>query len=425
MSQHRFARIGIVLAALGLNLASVAPNAIAATEAETAAATAPKGESVRPEVGMPLQAISDLIKAQKYTEAFAKLAEADAVTNKTPFEIYNIERMRGAVATASGNNEVAAKAIETVLASGKLPASENILFVQALVGIYFRAKDYPKTIIWLNQYAKSGGDNPKMRTLLIQTYYINNDFASAYKELQADVQAVEKTGKVPEEEQLQMMFNCTTQLKDKVASAGIVEKLVLYYPKKEYWQDLITRIQEMPGYSDRHLLDVYRLMLAIGQLQTPRSYLEMAELAKQAGQPVEAKKVMDMGYQNGVLGTGEEAARHKRLRDQINKAADEDIKSFVQGETIAVKSKDGTGLVNLGYAFVTAGDVDKGISLMEQGIRRGGLKRAEDSKLHMAVAYALAGRKAQAIQMFETVQGADGSAELARYWVLHLKYVKN
>ncbi|GAC1417821.1 MAG: hypothetical protein NVSMB6_20010 [Burkholderiaceae bacterium] len=56
--------------------------------------------------------------------------------------------------------------------------------------------------------------------------------------------------------------------------------------------------------------------------------------------------------------------------------------------------------------------------MMEQGIARGGLKRPEDAKLHLGIAYLQAGKKAEAIKMLKTVQGGDGTADLARYWII-------
>ena len=77
-----------------------------------------------------------------------------------------------------------------------------------------------------------------------------------------------------------------------------------------------------------------------------------------------------------------------------------------------------TAMVNLGYALVTAGQTDKGIKMMEDGIARGGLKRPDDARLHLGVAYLQAGKKAEAIKTLKTVQGTDGAADLARYWVI-------
>jgi tetratricopeptide (TPR) repeat protein len=154
---------------------------------------------------------------------------------------------------------------------------------------------------------------------------------------------------------------------------------------------------------------------------TARDYTDMAELAMRAGFPAEAKNTLDQGFQVGVLGSGADAARHKRLRDTAAKAMADDEKTMTQGEAEAKKSKDGTGLVNLGYAYVTAGQADKGLGMMEQGIRNGGLKYPEEARLHLAVAYAKAGKKAEALQTLQSIKGSDSVAELARYWTLHLK----
>jgi hypothetical protein len=61
---------------------------------------------------------------------------------------------------------------------------------------------------------------------------------------------------------------------------------------------------------------------------------------------------------------------------------------------------------------------DKGLPLMEQGIAKGVAKRPDDYKLRLGAAYALAGRKAEAIKTLETVKTDDGGATLAKYWIL-------
>lgn len=419
MFQFRLAHLGLIAAAIGLNAAPAMIGLSSIAHATEQAAT------VRPEIGKPLQAAQDLVKAQKYREALAKVHEADAIGGKTPAETFTIDRMRAVAAYGAGDNETAAKAFEAVIAAGRLPPGDQIKYVQTLGGLYYRIKDYPKAITWLSRYLKEGGDDPKMRALLIQTYYLNNDYARAAQELRADLQADDKAGRTPSEDQLQLLANLAAKQNDKAGYANALERLVAHYPKKEYWTDLLNRVQSKPGYADRLALDVFRLKLASGQLRTAAEFMEMSQLALQAGFPAEAKKIVELGFQNGVLGTGPEAERHKRLRDLATKNAADDLKTMAQGEADAIKAKDGTGLVNLGFAYVSAGQFEKGIGLMEQGVHKGGLKRTEDAKLHLAIAYLQADQKAKAIQMFKTVQGTDGTADLARFWVIQVNHPMN
>ena len=75
---------------------------------------------MRPDVGKPLQAAQELIKAGKYKEALAKVREADAVGGKNANESYLVERMRIAAASGAGDIDTAAKSFEALAASGKV-----------------------------------------------------------------------------------------------------------------------------------------------------------------------------------------------------------------------------------------------------------------------------------------------------------------
>jgi tetratricopeptide (TPR) repeat protein len=378
-------------------------------------------EALRPEVGKPLQAAQDLYKAKKYKEALNKVNEADRAGSKNSYEQYTIDRMRGSIAASLGDIETATRSFEAVIASPRSSPAERLTMMQALGSLYYRANNYAKAAAWSSRYLKEGGTDGQMRTLLIQSYYLTGDCASVSRELQGEMQADEKAGRAPSEERLQMLANCYLKQKDNAGYASALEKLVTYYPKKDYWVDLINRIQRKPAYSDRLDLDVYRIKLATGNLTTANDYLEMAQLALAAGYSAEAKKVVDQGFASGVLGTGTDADRHKRLRDLAIKQLADDQKTLPQREVEATSDRGGTGLLNVGFAYVGNGQFDKGLALMEQGMRKGDLKRADDAKLHLGIAYQLAGQKAKAAQILKTVQGGDGTADLARLWLIQTR----
>jgi hypothetical protein len=375
-------------------------------------------EALRPEVGKPLQAAQELIRAQKYREALAKIREADTVGNKTANETFMIERMRGSAAAGAGDNETAIRAYEAVINSGRLSPGQQLPFIEGIAGAYYRARDYASAAKWAQRAVKEGG-GASARALLTNSLYLAGDMASAMREVSGQVRAAEAAGQAPAEESLQLLTNIALKQNDKAAYVAALEKLVTYYPKKEYWQDLVQRISSKPGFSDRHALTVYRLKLARGQLTSANDYMEMSQLAMQAGIPAEARKVVEQGFSAGILGAGAEADRQKRLRDMVGRAFAEEDKNRAKVEAEAAAAKDGTALVNLGYGYVAVGQADKGLNLMEQGIRKGGMKRSEDAKLLLGIAYLYAGQKMKAQQVLRAVEGADGTADLARLWLIH------
>ncbi len=375
-------------------------------------------QALRPEVGKPLQAAQEALKARRFADAAAKVREADNAPNKTASEAFTIERMRAAVAAASGDTASAIRSYETIIASGKLAGAEQTRMVQAVAGMYYQQREYAKAATWTQRYFKEGGTDPQMRAILVQSYYLGGDCNSVSRSLQGEAQADEGAGRAPPEEQLQMLASCYQKTKDNNGYAQALERLVTYYPKKDYWVDLLSRVQRKSGFSDRLSLDVYRLKLATGLMSGPGDYMEMAQMALGDDYTAEAKKIVDQGFANQVLGTGGDVERQKRLADLAAKRFAEAKATLAKDEADAINDRDGNNLVAVGFNEVGYGQTAKGITLMEQGIKKGNLRRPEDAKLHLGIAYLQAGQKAKALQVFKTVGGTDGAADLARLWSL-------
>jgi len=377
-------------------------------------------DAVRPDIGKPLQAAGELIKAGKYKEALAKVRDADAVPNKNASESYTIERMRIAAASGAGDADTAGKSFEALAATGKLAQADKLRMLESLAGTAYRAKDYAKTMQWGQRYFKEGGTSGTVRTLLIQSQYLGGDFAGAARELQVEITASEKAGQAPAEDRLKLLANATQRMNDTNAYVWAVEKLVTYYPQKQYWTDLLGRLQRKPNFSDRLALDTYRLSLATGATSAAADYMEMVQLAVQAGSLNEAQQAMDKGFAAGVLGVGPEAERHKRLKDLVAKRLAESKAGQAQALTDAKAAKDGGELLAIGMDQVYGGQAKAGLELMQQGIAKG-TKRPDDAKLHLAIAQLVAGDHAKSAATFRTVQGNDGTADLARLWALYAR----
>lgn len=390
-----------------------------ATAALSLALAAQAQDAVRPEVGKPLQAAGELIRAQRYKEALAKVREADAAGARNANETFLIERMRIAAASGAGDTETAAKSFEAI--SSRVSAAERLKMIESLAGAYYRAGKYGQAQQWGQRYFKEGGTSGAIRTLLIQSQYLSGDFQGAARELTTEIQQAERAGNAPGEDRLKLLVNAALKLNDTNTYVYALERLVTYYPKKEYWVDLLARLQRKPSFSDRLALDTYRLGLATGTISKPNDYMEMAQLALQAGFPAEARQVMDKGYEAKVLGQGAEAERHKRLQDLIAKKIEEEKAGRDAAIAEAQAAKDGTALVNVGMNLVFAGEKQKGLQLMQQGLAKGHLKREQDARLHYAVAQLMAGENGKVQATLKQVGGNDGTADLARLWALYAK----
>ena len=387
-----------------------------ATQKGNAATANP--DTVRPEMAKPMQAIQDLIRASKGSEALQKFKELDSFANRNAYENYIIERLRGAAASLAGEADTAAKAFDAVLASGRVTGADKLKIIEAVAGGYYRSKNYMKTAEWCARYFKEGGAEGNMRLLWVQSMYFAGDLDGAAREMLVDFQLLEKAGKQPPEDRLQLLASIYQRKKDPAGYAATVEKLLRFYPKKDYWAEAIYRVSTRPGFPDRLSMDVARLKMATGNLRTANEYFEYAQMSLTAGFSFEAHRFIEQGFAEKLLGNGEEADRHRRLKALVSKSVEEDRKSLTGIKQEAAAGKDGNAMVNVGYSLVLAGESAEGLRLMEKGLAVKGIKRPEDAKLLYGAALVFAGQKEKARNAFSAVQG-DGTGELARLWTVY------
>ncbi len=422
MSQFRLARLCLMLAAVGLTTPALMTGAHAQQKSDAPApAAAPQPDTVRPEMFKLLDPaqIQPLMTAKNFAEVQNRIAQAEALPNLTPYEQFVLNRMRVALGVATNNNAMTLPAMEAVLASGRLQPAERLNFIEALATTHFNAKNYPKAIEYFKLYQAEGGAPEKVRRPIGVANYLNKDYAAAKDALAPYVADLERAGKVPSDEDLRLLASSAIQAKDDKVYLLALEKLVTHYPSDDYWIDVLSRgVMRQPGFDPANDVNVLRLGFAAAKQLEPQWYVDLAELALKDGFPTEAKNVLDAGYEAGVMGKGSDAKPHNALRARANKGAADDAKTIASGEAGAKKSKSGAGLVNLGWAYVTMGQYDKGIDFIQQGIAKGGLKQPDEAKLRLGMAYARAGRKDEAVKTFESVKAGGGLSDLAKYWIV-------
>lgn len=404
MIKQRLAHLGLALAAIGFTAATPLLGISTAVAAETVSAA----------VGNPLQAAQTLMKQGKNREALAKVREAEAVA-KSGHEKHLVDRVRASASMAAGDYDTAAKTFEKLLASGRLSSSERASFEQGLLGIYIRAKDYGKANAAIQRGLKDNPNNATLRGYLLQNYFVQGNTKAVANELAT----MEKAGRTPTEDQYGMLAHLHNKNGNKEGYVDVIEKLARHYPKANYWTDLLQRVTGKPNFNSSRLsVDVYRLRAHNNLLKKPSDFMEYAQLALQADAPAEAMKVIDKAYKDGVFGVGAEAARHQRLKDLAVKTLAEKNRAAATAEAGLVKANDYEGMFALGYGLVHAGQHQKGLELMERAVNSEALRRPDESKLRLGHGYAVAGNKSKAISTLRTVKGTDGSADLARYWIM-------
>lgn len=376
-----------------------------------------QAQGVRAEVGRPLQQAGELLKAGKAKEALAKVREAEAVGGKSAAEQLTVDRMKAAAAQRAGDLPTAIAALEAI--AGKVGGGELGQVAEQLASAYAQQRNNGKATEWMNKAIAAGNNSGTIKQLQSYLQGASGDYAAIARDAGAAVAAAEQAGRRPDEGELLRLADAQQRTGNNAGYSTTLEKLLSYYPKKDYWNAHLGRLPRKPGFGDRLALDLMRLRLASGTMVKTEDFMEMAQLSLQAGLPAEGLRIVEQGYKAGALGTGAEAARHQRLKDLAVKQVEEQKAAIAAQATEAEAQKDGNELLRVGYAYVTLGEVDKGIAMIEKAIAKGGLKRPEDAKLRLGMAQLQSAKsKAKAAQTLRSVGGTDGAADIARLWIV-------
>ena len=130
-----------------------------------------------------------------------------------------------------------------------------------------------------------------------------------------------------------------------------------------------------------------------------------------------AKRLLDDGIARKVF-PGSDAGEATKLRDQATRAAAQDKAQAAANESGAKAAGNGESLVGLGLAAALDGDAAHGVTLIEQGIAKGGLKAPAEARLNLGIAQFLAGRYVESGKSFEAVGSSGALGALAHAWSL-------
>ncbi len=372
-------------------------------------------------LGKPLKEAHDDLNAKKYADAITKLREAEGIPGKTPYDQHLINDMLGFAYARIQNYAEAAKAWEAELDDGFTAQSEIPTKVRQLAEANYQIKNYDKAIEFGNRAVKGGFADEELKTLVGQAYYLKGDWKNTLRFEEGLVDEKIKNGQTPKSESLQLILSACVKLNDSACETRALEKIVTYYPKPDYWYQLLFTMRQQTSGNDANTLQTYRLMSEVDVLKSPEDYTEMAQLALEAGSPGEAQHILEKGIAKGVFTEPRAKAKNQRLLESAKKAAATDQANLPKIEKDADAAPNGAKNVGVGLAYLGYGQYDKAVDEISKGLAKGGLRSEPEARLLLGIAQLKAGHKEDATKSFHAVKGDPSLERLANLWSLHAK----
>jgi len=386
-------------------------------------ADAPKAPQNSPKAGKVIkEAHEDLsAKPPKYSEAIAKLKEADGTAGKNAYDQHVINDMLAYAYLKTNDFPEAAKAWEAEIGDGFTTEQETQQKVRGLSEVYYQLKNYDKAIDYGQRALKGGYGDDHTKTIVGQAYYLKGDWKGTLKFEEDLVSSTIKAGGTPAAEPLSLILSACVKLEDSACQTKGLERLVTYYPKPEYWSNLLLVLLKEASSSDTNTLQVYRLMWETDVLKSGDDFTEMAQLAMDQGTPGDAQRVLQRALERNLYTDQRTKDKNQRLLDKAKQGATSDQASLEKTLKEAEAATTGGKNAGMGLAYLSYGQYDKAIDQLTKALAKGGLRNAADTQLLLGIAQLKGGHKDDAIKSFKAVKGDPVLERLGTLWAIHAR----
>ena len=415
-------RSGLVFAIAALGMVGAGLSAPAS--AQTAACTG--NGKISKQIAKPMQAAQDAQKARKWQEVLTKVREAEAVPGtKSAFDQFYMSEFRGYAYLNLRQDAEAARELEFGLNSPCMPEAKKADRYKNLVGIYTALRNYPKAIDYGNRALKISRD-PDIQVAVAQAYYQSGNNKDAVRVMNELLASLEQSGRVPTEQQLLLVQAACQKANDNNCVAKVFEKLVMHYPKPEYWQNLMSALRQS-DLNDLQRLNVMRLAVHVNVMKKPDEYKEMAQLALEEKLGCEAQTVLEQGFTKKVFVEKRDVDVNTRLLNAAKKEAETEKAALTQNETTARTAATGDAEVKVGAQYLGCGDPAKAVAAIQRGITKGKIangapnqaQREDEAGLLLGISHLRNNNKAEAAKAFRSVKRDPTMARIAKLWLLN------
>ena len=373
-----------------------------------------------------------LAEAQGFAEA-KDYASAEAILNdmisedgKRALNSYELANVYNLHAFLSYVNEDYAQSLRyygQVIAQPDIPLAMEINTRFTVAQLYFVQEQWQQGIdALLTWFDLNEKPNAGAYVLLAQGYYQVKDYNLALKNVETAIGMHEGEGKLPKEQWYNLARFLYFDREDFDSALDVLNTLIIYYPKKQYW------VQASHLYGEKKdeptQLALMEAAYEQGFLDRSSELVTMSYLYLNAETPYYAGAVMQKGFADELV---EDKSKNFELAGSAWAQAREVAKSIPMMEKAAAKSEEGELYVRLGNVYLDGDQFSKSADSIIKGLNKGGVKRPDQARLALGMAYFNLGDYDEARKAFRAA-GKDGarrkewqrSQEMAKQWIAYV-----
>lgn len=360
-------------------------------------------------------------EAKQYSEAEAILNEMISTEGKRALNSYELANVYNLFAFLRYSTEDYKGALDNyrkVVAQPDIPLAMEINTKKTIAQLFFVQEQWQQGVnALLEWFELSEKPDAGSYVLLSQGYYQLKDYDKALKNVVTAIDMYEAAGKLPKEQWYNLARFLYFDKGDTDNALATLTVLLKYYPKKQYWVQASHLYGEKKD--DAKQLAMMETAYEQGMLDKSTDLVTMAYLYLNAEVPFPAARVMEKGFKAEII---EEKSKNYELAGSAWRQAQETQKSIPMMEKAAAKSDDGELYTRLGNVYLDGDQFQQAVDAINKGLSKGGVKRPDQARLALGMAYFNLGDYTAARKVFRVAAKDDRSKKYANQW---LKYIQS
>jgi hypothetical protein len=332
------------------------------------------------------------------------------------YELANVHNLYAFIKYSREDYAGALREYEKVVAQPDIPLAMEINTRYTIAQLYFVQEQWRKGIdALLRWFDMTESPNAEAYVLLAQGYYQLKDYNKSLQNVEKAIGMYRSKGKTPKEQWYNLARFLYFEKNNVPKTVEMLEELLKYYPKKNYW----VQLSHMYGEQKKETQQLAAMETAYVQdmLDKGTEQVTMAYLYLNAEVPYKAAKVMDKGLKNKSI---EGTSKNWEITGSAWRQAQEVEKSIPAMEEAASRAETGELYARLGSIYLDGDQFKKSISAINKGLSRGGVKRPDQARLALGMAYFNVGQYTNARKAFQAAGRDERSAGYAKQWIAYM-----
>ena len=375
--------------------------------------------ALRNKVYEKLAEAQTLAEAKDYAGAAVILNDMIAEDGKralNSYELANVYNLFAFLAYATEDYPQSLRYYEQVIAQPDIPLAMEINTRFTIAQLYFVQEKWQQGIdamlVWFDLNEKP---NAGAYVLLAQGYYQVKKYELALENVETAISMHEGEGKLPKEQWYNLARFLYFDKEDFDSALDVLNTLIIYYPKKQYWVQASHLYGEKK--EEQKQLALMEAAYEQGFLDRSSELVTMAYLYLNAEVPYYAGSVIEQGFKDELV---DDKSKNYELGGSAWAQAREVAKSIPMMEKAAAKSDEGELYVRLGNVYLDGDQFAKAADSVNKGLKKGGVKRPDQARLVLGMAYFNLGEYNKARKAFRDAGKDDRSEKYAKQWIAYV-----